>query len=751
MQATEHEIPIVYGSDLLQARVSGQLVSFPGLRPGQKAPYVLVVELDSTTVGLLDLLLSDLNKGRTENDFVHVALVARGETNDARKFVDKSIQDPRVAKLVHFVLWDDRPSEQQGILEIFWPLYQGEVKGQEKLFAGNTTSNPFGTSQIGMPATILNKNTSLDQYFHRKPCLLMDGKPDYVAPPRTETKESQFTKCTYEPRGTTEQLDSDDDISFSGGLLEPIIPKSRNLSEWIGSTFFPSIGNFFLSDSPFNDERQHNFWFFLKVTLLNAFGFDGYNRITNQITSADGRRKSYSSEELPFWLILASFFGFPTRVETVIEGVPVLTGWQLWRNFFGGLNLFSEPGVYGDKKTRKRFEKRSWEIVALPFKILIIFPLKIVLIPFKTAINILRLFTEILPSLLNYGLLFLVFGALDLIDLVYEAGNSISFKPVFYFVEVLRYFSLILIVLLSVSVAIVQYATMMLNRAALALTSPGRSAELAYALGRSISISWFGEGFETFMSYTFGVIGTLLSLTLSAVLWTMFLPLALGAIGTVIPSITSAITWVSQLPFVTATLSWFSTMPLVNSSVILVNQLFATVGAALVTAFGSAVTTLATLTMVQVPAAVMVVGTTLGLLVLPVAGLLSIAADKLSDFWARWMWEEGGPLTWAFGCFSKNHQYEPLVEMSVQSNSRSSTPEPGVDAKKVVGGRNGALRSADNSVDYTGRTADGVNREQVSGTFGQGQSGQVFVSGAVAESSFTQVSGTGFGFSKETD
>lgn len=152
-----------------------------------------------------------------------------------------------------------------------------------------------------------------------------------------------------------------------------------------------------------------------------------------------------------------------------------------------------------------------------------------------------------------------------------------------------------------------------------------------------------------------GVLGALLSLTLSAVLWTLLLPLALGTLTTLIPSLMSAITWVAQLPFVAGTLAWFSSLSVVTSSVAFVNSFFAVVGHALVVAFGPAVTKVAILIGVQVPATIMAVGLTLGLLVPPIAASLSWVADQLSNMWTKWIMQEGGPLTWVFSFRGKTN------------------------------------------------------------------------------------------------
>ena len=106
----------------------------------------------------------------------------------------------------------------------------------------------------------------------------------------------------------------------------------------------------------------------------------------------------------------------------------------------------------------------------------------------------------------------------------------------------------------------------------------------------------------------------------------------------------------------------------------LLNGLFSTLGTALVAAFGPAIGALATVISVQIPAAALAVGVTLGLLVTPVAALLSIGADKLSNLWATWI--ESGPI----GRITSSTEKEG-VELRVELSS--ITPPPFTFNKKT--------------------------------------------------------------------
>jgi hypothetical protein len=121
------------------------------------------------------------------------------------------------------------------------------------------------------------------------------------------------------------------------------------------------------------------------------------------------------------------------------------------------------------------------------------------------------------------------------------------------------------------------------------------------------------------------------------VLWTLTLPLAVGALVTAIPPLLSALTWISHLPFVVSSLTWLSQWPLITNLMVLVNSVIGTVSAGLIVAFGPAITTMATVMSIQIPAAVMAVGTVLGMLAIPVAAIVSRVADELSNLWVSWV------------------------------------------------------------------------------------------------------------------
>lgn len=464
-------------------------------------------------------------------------------------------------------------------------------------------------------------------------------------------------------------------------LVMPIEPKSRDIWDWLQTSGFISTWSWIYSlrknarnappstdegeqvrvttsknDSPTSQTQKtfaQHFLQFLKGSFLVTFPFDGYNTNTGEITSADGKENYYRGESLPLWVIITSLLGLPNRAAYVDNnGIPRYTVAQFFRNFIGGWNPIFFKGNT-DLKILST-DKKIAQILGLPVKIFLILPIKLISIPFKILLNAVKLITEfLLPifSVLTATLNMLMLSGIRSLlkwtvvktksyqDHTIHTTKKRSGLRVF-----LAVFVLIPLAVLTIAVFIFQYATVLACRMGLALTSPAKSAQSAFALGRSIKIGEQNSTLQELASIVMGVLGALVSLTLSAVLWTITLPLALGALVTAIPSILTAITWLSQIPFVAASLTWASQLSVVTGSTALLNSLFSTIGIALAAAFGPAATALASLISVQIPAVVMVVGTTLGLLVTPVAAMLSLGADKLSDLWATWI--EEGPIAY---------------------------------------------------------------------------------------------------------
>lgn len=421
-----------------------------------------------------------------------------------------------------------------------------------------------------------------------------------------------------------------------------------------------------------NFAKQHGFLTTVKFSLIRIFTFDGFEPSIGQITSADGKVSNFSYEDgkrlkiittegkassvdlstVPWQLLLVSFLGLPSRPDAVENGVIKFTFMQFLRNLIGGWNPVKETisgPVVGTDRTQHFFQRRWTEKkiflgLIWSFKILVILPIKLITWPFKLMLNVVKLATEFLLPVISVIFLGINLGLVDGTKWLAKAligynkdkvsGKvSNSFHPLRVFIII----PLILVAAVTLAVGIVQYALVLACRIGLALTSPLKSAQYAFQLGRLFQVGKIGSRPQKVFSMIMSVLGIVLSLSLSAVLWTITLPLALSALVTVIPGIMTAITWVSQLPWVASSLAWLGQLPAITASTALLHSFFGIVGTALATAFGPAVTALATVITIQIPTVVMTVGTTLGLILTPIGVGLSFVADKLSDLWARWV------------------------------------------------------------------------------------------------------------------
>ena len=312
--------------------------------------------------------------------------------------------------------------------------------------------------------------------------------------------------------------------------------------------------------------------------FLRAYGFDGYNAVNENITSADGKTKLYSGTRLPFWLMVASFLGLPSRPESVVEGVPQFSGWQLLRNLFGVWipvkeTLTSQDGDLSFYQYRWT-EKKIVQGLLLFFKLTLVFPIKLFLMPFKIMLNCVKLVTEVLLPLICFIRQSIM---LELLRGLIRSISNLTKN------SILRAILISVGTIPLVAIAIIQYATVWARRIGLALTSPEKSARLAFALGYSLIIGEEGSIGQKFISNLMGGLGVIVSLALSAVLWTITLPLAVGALVTAIPPLLGAVTWISHLPFVVSSLTWLSQWPLLTNLMVLVNSAIGTVSAGLTT------------------------------------------------------------------------------------------------------------------------------------------------------------------------
>ena len=197
-------------------------------------------------------------------------------------------------------------------------------------------------------------------------------------------------------------------------IIKPSVPFQRSFMSWCYRLFIREPLGYEAETTVLRDSdglwRQFLPFLvsdFLKVPLrafLITYGFDGFDLTRSEITYPDrDKPEPLKGWQFDKWLLVASFFGLPTRPEAFEDGgkiTPKLTFKQLMKNFIGGWTPLYH---YNEQKQRvwDLNEKGIWRlVVALILKIFVILPLKILAIPIKTLINIVKLFSEFLPMIL---------------------------------------------------------------------------------------------------------------------------------------------------------------------------------------------------------------------------------------------------------------------------------------------------------------------------------------------------------------
>ena len=406
-------------------------------------------------------------------------------------------------------------------------------------------------------------------------------------------------------------------------------PRKSDLRQWLIDTFVPSFvthsishAQFLPTIQPLNVRKNDTTRERIKIGLLGQlralflwiYGFDGLKLsslevIYPDITGNSGKKLNLH-EPLSNGLFLTAFLGLPSRPTAMPDGkgnyYPELSIKQLFTNFIGGWDF--------DQNT----PRAKFILGALVFPKFIIALVKIFTLPFKILINVIKLFTEFLPFLLRILIQVPMTVLIVYTLLMFRAQRSLFFKiPV---VILLGFFALIF--------GVIEHALKIIFMLGSALTSPERSARLAFENARRLKIQWLG--------YTLGLVNSVFSVLVSAVLWTIMLPLAVGTLITLFPALLPVISSLLHLPFIANTVAWISQSALFVSSASGISTALTTIGSFLGTVFGYTVVTLAGLVGVNVSIAVMVFGMAVGALTAPIAILLTAATDWLSNRWASW-------------------------------------------------------------------------------------------------------------------
>jgi hypothetical protein len=355
-----------------------------------------------------------------------------------------------------------------------------------------------------------------------------------------------------------------------------------------------------------------------KQALLMTYPPDGYDLRNHHITDSDGKTLPYDGRQ-SFWrLILSSFFGLPNRPMFYSNSKRKyhdlkLTIGHILLNFFGGWDFNDSTST----------EKNIAQTLGIIVKISLIFPIKVLTLVPKIALNILKIFTELLPTyasfLCAYAYRQAFFNRRETKNIHLQRLNKLFMGGASFLHLIAKTLSLI----------------------GRALTSPKTSAMLAVAYAHEIKGTVFGIRTGTIL----GFIAAALSVMVSASLWAMIIPLAISAAFVYLPNLITAIA---------QTLGLISTLPVIAPTLSLLHGTISVIFTALSTIFAPIVIPLSNLLSIPVSAAMLAVGAGYGVFLTTIGTLGSAIADYLSNAWV--CWHTGGPIT---GFLSDNNPGPP--------------------------------------------------------------------------------------------
>jgi hypothetical protein len=323
-----------------------------------------------------------------------------------------------------------------------------------------------------------------------------------------------------------------------------------------------------------------------------------------------------------------------------------------------------------------------WQIISIPFKFCVILPIKILAVPVKLSINIIKLFTEFLPMVilpflrmilwqLVVLMSFIVVLLADSICNLVEISDDIliSVVCVIILIPMIILLSLIFIVL-TIPIAGLIIALRIIQLVGRAITSPEKNAKIAFAHGRELG----GEIGGLKIGNVIGALGALISILITAVAWANVLPLAYGAIISHYPIVLQLLTWVFQLPIVVSFLG-------------AIQSALTTVSVAIIPALSPVVIALSTYLGIKVSAIALMYG----LLVAPVVVILSRIGDELSNWWASS--HKGGPFTSIGNIVIDLLQKCTATDATARLQSQSKSVEPSQKARHLCLDKNDAFDS----------------------------------------------------------
>jgi hypothetical protein len=338
------------------------------------------------------------------------------------------------------------------------------------------------------------------------------------------------------------------------------------------------------------------------IQTLTYFPFDGYNQQTATITYPNNKPLIIRAEDSLTGMLLAGFFGFPSRPEAVpnksMNPTPKLTVRQFFKNLMGGFDWAKTTDT----------EKKFWQIVLMPVKIGIILPLKLLTFPLKFSLNMVKLVALILAPLF---FTFLDNCATNFF--IWSLKLTSGFRlPAMVVAGVLKAVSWAFLSAIGTVAGILSI-----------VLSPAMSARNGfYATKQSLENLIDSEtaknvvaGFNAFLNIAIAVTG-----------WAIILPMLMSAVVTLFPALLTAVAVVAQIPLAAAVLLSIK---------------------APVLAFAAGFNTFWGVTWIAgvgtQASALLAAGVALGFFGTLLAIPASLIADNLSDRWATW--HKGGPMT----------------------------------------------------------------------------------------------------------
>lgn len=602
----------------------------------------------------------------------------------------------------------------------------------------------------------VNKERKLGNYLHHylvKPPLVYhrDASPSAPTSKRGPAEKAEVINAAASELSSATQAVTQPDLGTQRKAASEEVPDSNRRPRLNTKTLAKSVPKSY-------KERPYRIKFsaLFKRAFLISYGVEGFDHTTSKTVFAEnvsGPRKlqhSYQSESFGAGLLIATFFGLPTRTQqTAAADQPsrlTFTFVQFLKNMVGGWeNLYEEVSGSIDnridltslgtkniseapltrtveedgeeseevhKKTWKLVwsEKKIWQVVLFfPFKFPIIFAFKLLGIVLKTALNIVKLFTEFLPQIITNIIATGFFNAT-------EKLRFIASKNIHPLNKAAQLFGFGLVTL---ALGVINYTCRILTLILRAATSPEKSARMAYAAGREYNFdSRSPEEFETF-SKAFGILAAAISISISVITWTLALPLVIGALMTYLPV---------YLPSVFQTLSTVTQLPIVAKSLAVLNTALSPVANTLLNVAGPALSTISTFLGVQIPSLALILGTAIGGLAAPITAIVSRIADELSNAWAVWHSKGQGPLNVIGALFTRminaikiwhNPPHSTVHVLGETDNNQSQTSPQKKNSRSdgpliLVSEAVDAAHNAQSVVESTDRQAAAVQGDTIS-------------------------------------